>query len=168
MRHGIFYQLINARKTTYIGMMNHRHSSYSSFPPEIQPRIKCFIVPKLITQQVHHNPVTSMFFDERIRTVSELFDHKFADRSLCAEALQMAAPKAHVPPFGSIPKNNRLAVLGDAILDLVLCKMWFLLKDSSGRSFFVEVKTPTNQDSKAPSPPKHGQKPGKKSRETRP
>jgi dsRNA-specific ribonuclease len=65
----------------------------------------------------------------------KILNHTFTTHWLCAEALQMAAPLHFMNIKGQprmVDKNTRLAVLGDAVLDCTLCKMWYNAKDSSG------------------------------------
>jgi ribonuclease-3 len=73
--------------------------------------------------------------DENIARAEQIMGHVFADKLLCAEAIQMAAPRAMVVvsnKFQTVDKNNRMAVLGDSVLSKVLCGMWFRAHDSAG------------------------------------
>ncbi|CAI6336215.1 unnamed protein product [Periconia digitata] len=81
------------------------------------------------------SPTHKMNIDQRIATVTNMFGHIFVRKNLCAEALQMAGPVACVivnDAVSWVPKNNRLAIVGDAILDTVLCRKWYEGSDSAG------------------------------------
>jgi ribonuclease-3 len=68
--------------------------------------------------------------------VEEMTRHVFANKLLCAEAVQMASPQT-VVIYNSIlgvNNNKRLSILGDAVLAKVLCAAWFKARDSSGKT----------------------------------
>jgi hypothetical protein len=66
--------------------------------------------------------------DRHIAEAERILNYKFIEKALCAEAIQMAAPESLVY-FNSdrsiIPNNKRLAVLGNSVLSLELCKKWY-------------------------------------------
>ena len=83
--------------------------------------------------------------DEKIARAEQIMGHVFADKLICAEAIQMAAPRAMVAvsnTFQTVDKNNRMAVLGDSVLSKVLCAMWFRARDSAGtaRSYSNDIR----------------------------
>jgi ribonuclease-3 len=66
--------------------------------------------------------------DRKIVEAERILNYVFADKSLCVEAIQMAAPEVVVNFNGGrsiIQSNKRLAVLGDSVLSLELCKKWY-------------------------------------------
>tara|TARA_R110002003_G_scaffold1868_10_gene23648 strand:+ start:4761 stop:5018 length:258 start_codon:yes stop_codon:yes gene_type:complete len=68
--------------------------------------------------------------------VEEMTRDVFANKLLCAEAVQMASPQT-VVIYNSIlglNNNKRLSILGDAVLAKVLCASWFKVRDSSGKT----------------------------------
>lgn len=76
--------------------------------------------------------------NKNISEVEKIFGYVFSDKVLCAEALQMAGPQAEVSIDGksySVAKNERLAILGDAVNDHVLCKMWYHSEGFTGKTF---------------------------------
>jgi dsRNA-specific ribonuclease len=62
--------------------------------------------------------------------------YPFSNQLLCVEATQMASPTAAAifkNQFRGVPNNKRLAILGDAILQKVLCAAWFESDDGQGK-----------------------------------
>jgi ribonuclease-3 len=73
--------------------------------------------------------------DSTARSVEAIIGYVFTDKMLCAEAVQMASPKAGVIYDGSIREvynNKRLSILGDAVLAKVLCATWYKAQDGRG------------------------------------
>ncbi|PVI01610.1 ribonuclease III [Periconia macrospinosa] len=71
--------------------------------------------------------------ENRITKVSDIFGYVFDDKMRCIEALQMDGQPLYLDgSWVNVPKNNRLAVLGDAILDATLCKLWYRASDAYG------------------------------------
>jgi ribonuclease-3 len=67
-------------------------------------------------------------------------DYTFANKLLCAEAAQMASPMVDVifnGGFRGVDNNKRLAILGDAVLQKVLCAAWFKTHDTHGRKLHL-------------------------------
>ncbi|KAF2177816.1 ribonuclease III [Zopfia rhizophila CBS 207.26] len=74
--------------------------------------------------------------DQKIARAEQIFGHVFANKLLCAEAIQMAAPQALLAVAGAfhvIDNNKRLAVLGDIALAQALCKMWYQARNDEGK-----------------------------------
>jgi ribonuclease-3 len=70
-----------------------------------------------------------------IGAVETLIQYKFHDTELLWEALQttkvlLGNARAAVPPDG----NRRLAIVGDAAMQLALAEDWYRTSDSRGRS----------------------------------
>lgn len=63
-----------------------------------------------------------------------LIRYTFTDKLLAAEAVQMAAPRvtAAYRSLVGLPNNKRLSVLGDAVLNKVLCSLWYNARDRNG------------------------------------
>lgn len=76
--------------------------------------------------------------DKNIAEVEKIFGYVFSDKVLCAEALQMSGPLADISidkKSYCVAKNERLAILGDAVNDHVLCKMWYHSEGFAGKTF---------------------------------
>ncbi|KAL5399037.1 hypothetical protein PMIN06_003360 [Paraphaeosphaeria minitans] len=76
-----------------------------------------------------------MKVDTNIAEVERIFAHVFANKLLCAEAIQAASPFATLWIGGKIhtlEMNKRLAVLGDVVANLVLCRSWFRERGQTG------------------------------------
>ena len=62
--------------------------------------------------------------DQKIAEAEQILGYSFTNKLLCAEAVQMAGPRAFLAisgAFQTLDKNHRLAVLGDGVLAKVLC-----------------------------------------------
>ena len=69
--------------------------------------------------------------------VEGITSHDFTDKLLCAEAVQMAAPRVMaISPKAvlMVENNKRLSVLGDAVLAQVLSGAWFKARDDRGKT----------------------------------
>lgn len=82
-----------------------------------------------------------MDFDSRfgdfVRGCENAIRYIFTDKRLCAEALNAAGPSVswYYDDNGShrtLPKNDRLAVLGDNVAESVLCRRWYRGGQSKG------------------------------------
>jgi ribonuclease-3 len=75
--------------------------------------------------------------DTKIAQAEQVLGHVFVNKALCAEAIQMAGPRA-MASFNEthqiVYNNKRLAILGDAILTQQLCKMWYRATTVRGMS----------------------------------
>ena len=68
-------------------------------------------------------------FGQKVSRCESIIGYVFGSKVLCGEALNAAADHTAVYVLsGSIskmPKNNRLAVLGDAVAASRLCRLWY-------------------------------------------
>jgi ribonuclease III len=63
---------------------------------------------------------------EKVQACEAIIDHVFNDPLLCWEALQVAGSGvSHSGTHCILNGNKRLAVVGDAVIDLILSKDWF-------------------------------------------
>jgi ribonuclease-3 len=76
--------------------------------------------------------------DAKIARVEEIIGYTFTDKVLCAEALQTAGfPQDRLTITGTIHlirTNSRIAVLGDAVMALVLCEVWFPYRNNQRKN----------------------------------
>lgn len=71
--------------------------------------------------------------DRKIAQVEHITGHTFSDTLLGAASLQMSGTWLMIQgKFQLIDNNKELAVLGDCVLDTVLCKMWYEKRDAKG------------------------------------
>ncbi|KAH7092615.1 ribonuclease III domain-containing protein [Paraphoma chrysanthemicola] len=74
--------------------------------------------------------------EEKIAKVEEIIGYSFTDKLLCAEALQTAgAPNNRLTVNGTlhaVNKNDRLAILGDSVMTVVLCEFWYGYQNGQG------------------------------------
>jgi hypothetical protein len=82
---------------------------------------------------------TTMLLDieARARQIEAAIGYTFTSRRLCMEAVQMAAPQIAVIYNGTLKcleNNKRLSVLGDIVLEKLLCNAWFDARDQRGRN----------------------------------
>ena len=73
--------------------------------------------------------------DSNITQLESGIDYIFRDKLLAAEAIQMAAKVAVLYVNGNyheIRKNDRLAIVGDSILDSMLSIEWYKAKGGRG------------------------------------
>jgi ribonuclease-3 len=71
--------------------------------------------------------------DKKVARVEQIIGHTFSDPLRGATALHMAGNLTVVQgDFRQLELNTLLAVLGDSILDAVLCKMWYGARDAQG------------------------------------
>lgn len=71
---------------------------------------------------------------EKVYTLQDIIEYNFNDPLLAAEALQL--PGNGVSYIGTrrlINGNKRLAVLGDVVLDMILCGKWYESGLSEGK-----------------------------------
>ena len=84
-----------------------------------------------------------MSIDSHITGVEATIGYTYQDKSLCAEALQMRDTFSVYLTFGGrnreIAHNSRLELLGDRIIDAVLCKKWYKTRDINGNLFSGHV-----------------------------
>ena len=84
-----------------------------------------------------------MSIDSHITGVEATIGYTYQDKSLCAEALQMRDKSSAYLTFGgkkrAIAHSSRLALLGDRIIDAVLCKKWYNTRDINGNLFSSHV-----------------------------
>lgn len=88
--------------------------------------------------------------------VEAILGYTFINKLLCAEAVQMAGPRATVnvedgdsfaSKFRQVDNNKRLAVLGDAVLAKLLCEEWYQTTDANGTypaSGFLPAPSPNS------------------------
>ena len=71
------------------------------------------------------NTLTDAF--AKVGAVEERIGYRFNDRMLCIQALQNAngTPLVFNGTYYPVIRNNRLALLGDRVLSLALCEMWY-------------------------------------------
>jgi ribonuclease-3 len=74
--------------------------------------------------------------DTNISGVQDVIGWTFRNKALCAEALQMQQRSGIYLSFEDsdhyVSHNKRLELLGDTILDSVLCKKWIQARDANG------------------------------------
>jgi hypothetical protein len=68
----------------------------------------------------------------RVGALEERLGYKFRNRMTCIEALKNTnSPLYWNGAIHHADKNNRLALLGDRVLDLVVCEIWFATEHST-------------------------------------
>jgi hypothetical protein len=75
----------------------------------------------------------TMNVDTTIGDVEHIIAYAYTNKVWCAEALQMMARETkHVvgETIHIVSKNQNLVVLGDKVLDVVLCKLWFQFRNA--------------------------------------
>jgi hypothetical protein len=115
-----------------------QHFGPRSRAPDLWPRqdLMYFPVRDLRTDPVGTSPsalrntLTDAF--ARVGALEERIGYQFNDRMICVQALKVAAGN---PLFFNgieypVIRNNRLALLGDRVMNLACCDMWY----KSGRS----------------------------------
>jgi ribonuclease-3 len=78
--------------------------------------------------------------DDKIAKIEQIIDYTFKDKLLCAEALQMDGGKQYLSVGGmqhNVLKNKNLEAVGDAIIDAVLCKLWYEFRDNQGKPTII-------------------------------
>ncbi|KAF2713010.1 ribonuclease III, partial [Pleomassaria siparia CBS 279.74] len=74
----------------------------------------------------------TMSIDSKVTQAETILGYIFTHKLLCAEAIQMSAPREYVLMAGEtrfVENNKRLAVLGDTALANALCKLWYQKRD---------------------------------------
>jgi ribonuclease-3 len=77
--------------------------------------------------------------------IEAMTGYTFTNKLLCAEAAQMASPQTAVVfegRFRHVENNKRLAILGDTVLQKVLCAAWFETYDTHGRMSYLSSTFP--------------------------
>jgi hypothetical protein len=67
--------------------------------------------------------------------VEQIIGYSFKNKVWCTVALQMSVRETTLVVGGQVyvvNKNQNLAVLGDKVLDMVLCKLWFRFRNARG------------------------------------
>jgi hypothetical protein len=73
--------------------------------------------------------------EAKAEDIESLTGYTFLDERLAVEAVQMASTLITVVQnnsFGSVIKNTRLSILGNAVLASLLCDTWFNTRDLHG------------------------------------
>jgi hypothetical protein len=82
------------------------------------------------------NSAMSDNIDTNISGVERIFGRVFNDKSFCAEAIQMQSAAGAFLFYGGsshhVPYHRRLELMGDRIIDTVLCQKWFQARDADG------------------------------------
>jgi dsRNA-specific ribonuclease len=84
--------------------------------------------------------------------IEAIIGYTFTNKSLCAEAAQMASPQTPVVLRGVITgldNNKRLSILGNAVLAKAMCACWFDARDKQGENTTQFVPTNFIDTSKA-------------------
>ena len=95
----------------------------------------------LEAQRLHwHMPPPYAYHDlldaaARVGRIEGIMGYKFKDKMICIEALKTTS--ATTPLYFNgvihhIDKNNRLALLGDRVISLALCDVWFKTGNTNG------------------------------------
>jgi hypothetical protein len=77
-----------------------------------------------------------------ISEIEAMFGHHFRNKLLCVEALNMKEPNCPLRVGGVLHlfnKNRELELVGDAVSDAVLVKIWFEARDSNG-TFILDLR----------------------------
>ncbi|PSN72701.1 ribonuclease III [Corynespora cassiicola Philippines] len=110
-----------------------QHSGPRCRIPELFSR-KDKIYIDLHTQRLRwHIPAPKVYEDifdvaKKVNKIEVTFGYTFNDKLLCASALKMSGSNCPLYFGGAIHPltgNNRLALVGDRVLELALCEMWF-------------------------------------------
>ena len=76
----------------------------------------------------------------RLQDCEQITGYHFKDEHLCWEALQVAGSGVVASgPRDFLKGNHRLAILGDTVLDLVLCGKWYESGQSEGHRIHAPV-----------------------------
>lgn len=83
-------------------------------------------------------------FGDCVEHVEDTVPHTFANKKLCAESFNNAGPTASVyvadGQFTILPKNDRLAVYGDAVAASMLCRDWYDGGSSKGMLMVAHLR----------------------------
>jgi dsRNA-specific ribonuclease len=80
----------------------------------------------------------------KIQSCESIIDYTFNDKCLLCEALQTAGagtPMYWHGAWTTVPKNTRLAVYGDVVLNMILCRLWYAKDLNKGTitSFLLSI-----------------------------
>jgi hypothetical protein len=73
----------------------------------------------------------------RVGRIEECMRYTFRDKMLCIEALKVTSsviPLYFKGMLHQVDKNNRMALLGDRVLGLALCEIWFQTGNTTSMS----------------------------------
>jgi ribonuclease-3 len=85
---------------------------------------------------------TDTEIDTRIAQTERCINYSFANKLLCAEAIQMASAMECLPVNGTVhlvKKNRDLEAVGDTVIATILCAKWYNFQDERGTFRFHQV-----------------------------
>jgi dsRNA-specific ribonuclease len=79
----------------------------------------------------------------KIQSCESIIDYTFNDKRLICEALQTAGAGTFMyhGAWTPVPKNTRLAVYGDVVLNMALCRLWYPKDLSKGTTASFRLST---------------------------
>lgn len=83
----------------------------------------------------------------RVGALEQRLGYKFQDKMICIEALKLSDSNTPLYYGGAIHhagKNNRLALLGDRVLSLAVCEIWFQTERSTSMFFSLSWRFGTH------------------------
>ncbi|KAJ4357102.1 hypothetical protein N0V95_002758 [Ascochyta clinopodiicola] len=83
----------------------------------------------------------------RLALLERIIDYVFNRKILGVEAMNSGGQPVHFTgQWHQLQRNDRLAVLGDKAIDMVLCPLWFDARDAQGRPLTVGQWSSLQQD----------------------
>jgi hypothetical protein len=73
----------------------------------------------------------------RVGRIEESMGYTFNDKMLCIQALKITSSVIPLYSKGvvhQVDRNHRIALLGDRVLGLALCDIWFMSGNTTGKS----------------------------------
>ena len=103
----------------------------------------CFLISPLFLRRKKHFPGNKFIGEmahvmEKVRLCESIIGYEFIQKRHCVDALFAYSGYCHeLGPVVLIKKNDGLAVLGDIVLQLRLCKKWLDLGLSRGKLYII-------------------------------